>query len=132
MMGFSGWKISLTIIAFAMLNQSYAQINLVENAKSDYQIIVSKQATNLERKAADVLKSYINKISQADLPIVQDHLKAKEFEIVIGNTNRNHSDKQFDNDGFLIKTAANKIFICGQNEQATLWRLSFPRSLSGL
>ncbi|MCX3265574.1 DUF4838 domain-containing protein [Pedobacter agri] len=121
MMGFSGWKICLTIIAFAMLNQSYAQINLVENAKSNYQIIVSKRATNLERKAADVLKSYIDKISKADLPIVQDHLKAKEFEIVIGNTNRNHSDEQFDNDGFLIKTAANKIFIYGQNEQATLY-----------
>ncbi|WP_158542118.1 DUF4838 domain-containing protein [Pedobacter chinensis] len=114
-------KIGLIIIAFAMLTKSYAQMNLVINSKSDYKIILPKHAGISENKAAEILKYYLEKISNAALTIETDVEQASNLEICIGKTNRTSVKEEFLTDGFVIKTIGQKLFIYGNSEKATLY-----------
>lgn len=50
------WRNILIVIGLAMFNRTNAQIVLVTEAKSDYCIVLSKNAGTSERKAAEVLR----------------------------------------------------------------------------
>ncbi|MCK5456594.1 MAG: hypothetical protein KAI45_05650, partial [Melioribacteraceae bacterium] len=94
-----------------------SELVLVDNHQSNYKIIVSSDAQETEKKAADELKKYLQEISGISLEIVSDSEPISDYEILIGNSNRLKtfvSQTDFDSlgkDGFIIKTIGEKIII---------------------
>ena len=104
-----------------------SELVLVDNHQSNYKIIVSSDAQETEKKAADELKKYLQEISGISLEIVSDSEPISDYEILIGNSNRLKtfvSQTDFDSlgkDGFIIKTIGEKIIIVGGEKKGTLY-----------
>ncbi len=100
---------------------NFTEIPLVVKNTSSYQIVVSNK-DNKSDLYASILQDYIYRISKVKLPIVKDNLSIKENEIVIGNTNRTPYDILVsEEDGFVIKTINNRIFINGGKKKGVLY-----------
>ncbi len=103
------------------------QINITDNGRSEYKIVVSSNPVGSDLKAASELQKYIERISGALLPIVDDNSPAGTSEIIIGKNNRiKDADISIDfeelgDDGFVIKTAGDKLYIAGGKEKGTLY-----------
>ena len=100
-------------------------LTLVENGVSEYVIVRGENASASEVTASTELQSYLKQISGAELPIVTDSTEATAKEIVVGKTNR-ETDGMFDreelgNDGFVIKTAGEKLYLVGGEQRGTLY-----------
>jgi hypothetical protein len=95
-------------------------ITLVNNGKSEYSIVRSKNASGHEQSACIVLQNYLEQISGVFIPIIEDNNPESEFEILIGNTNRNKLNENVQIDGFLITIISNKLIISGK-EKGTLY-----------
>ncbi len=103
------------------------KIILADNRQTKYQIVVSAHARAIDLRAADTLKKYLNLVSGADFQIVNDDNPALDFEIIIGNTNRNLSKKYLKKaqalpeDAFLIKTDAQKLLFLGGADKGIIY-----------
>jgi len=100
-------------------------VELVKDGVSEYVIVRGENATEDEIKASTELQSYLKQISGAELPIVTDATPAAAKEIVIGLTNR-ETEGQFDRaeleeDGFIIKTEAGKLWLVGGTYKGPLY-----------
>jgi len=100
-------------------------VNLVTDGVSEYVIVRGENATDYEIKAASELQSYLKQISGAELAIVTDSAAAVEKEIIVGKTNR-EADGAYDraaleDDGFIIKTEAGKLWLIGGDRAGTLF-----------
>jgi hypothetical protein len=102
------------------------RISLVRGGQSGYRIIVSAEATSMEKKAAAELARYIEEITGARLPVETDKSAPKAFEISIGNTNRlnalgiaAHPDA-LEDDGFTLRTVDDKLVILGGKDRGAL------------
>ncbi|WP_316832882.1 DUF4838 domain-containing protein [Pedobacter aquatilis] len=104
-----------------MLKNAHAQLNLVQDSKSAYKIVVPSAASAVENRAASVLKQYISEISNATVEIITDRTPEQPLEICIGKTNRTNSTEKLVNDDFIIKTADKKLLIWGENGKSTLY-----------
>lgn len=91
-------------------------ITLVENGKSEYSIVRSKNASEHELSASIVLQNYLHQISGILIPIIDDTLPGSEFEILIGNTNRTELNESIQDEGFLITIRSNKLIISGKGK----------------
>jgi len=106
---------------------NHHNIMLVQNGQSNYQIVISRSANEIERKAATELQKYIGEISGKLLPIVPDSTRENEFEILIGKSNRiqkllpEFDLSSLEDDGFAIKTEDNKLIILGGKRKGTLY-----------
>ena len=97
----------------------------VQNNISEYVIIRPEGSTESNIKAASELQSYLKKISGVELPIVTDAEAEKEYEILVGYTNRS-AEGQFDTkklgaEGFVIETVGKKLFIAGSGVRGALY-----------
>ncbi len=101
------------------------EIILAENGKTDYSIVISENAAEVEKNAACELAEYLEKISSAKFEIVTDKNPSSEKEIVIGVTNRdgeiNINRSEFGQDGVRILTVGNKLFLTGSKERGALY-----------
>ena len=100
-------------------------IDLVVDGVSEYVIVRGENASLSEITAAIELQSYLKQISGAELKIVTDSVEAVEKEIIVGKTNR-ESVGEFDrnelgDEGFVIKTAGEKLYLVGGEERGTLY-----------
>jgi hypothetical protein len=97
-------------------------INLVSDNKSSYKIILSDSASHWDSLAANELLHYIKEISGVQLPIISDSSTITNEEIIIGINN--HSTEldlsSIHGDGFIIKTAGDKIYFAGAEGKGTL------------
>jgi len=100
---------------------------LVKNGRTDYQIVVSQDASSIERKAAEELQKYLQKITDATLPLVTDDAPARTAEILVGH-NRRLNELRFEiplaelgEDGFILKTSGPKLIIAGGKDKGTLY-----------
>ena len=100
---------------------------IVENGASDYSIVIPAKPSEVESTAASELKTYLQKITGVNLPIVNDNMVryTKESQIFsIGETSmidtlRNTSGSGFDTidydtlneNGFILKTEEKSIFM---------------------
>lgn len=91
-------------------------ITLVENGKSEYSIVRAKNASVNDLSASIVLQKYLQEISGALIPIIDDSTPGSEYEILIGNTNRTELNESIQNDGFLIAIKVNKLIISGRGK----------------
>lgn len=101
------------------------EIILAENGKTDYSIVISENAAEVEKNAACELAEYLKKISSAKFEIVTDENPSSEKEIVIGVTNRdgeiNINRSEFGQDGVRILTVGSKLFLTGGKERGALY-----------
>jgi hypothetical protein len=106
---------------------SFNKIRLVQDGRSDFQIVISQNATQIEEHAANEFRKFIQEISGASLPIVTDSIEENEFEILIGKSNRlqnllpEFDFSSLENDGFAIKTIDKKLIIIGGKSKGTLY-----------
>lgn len=112
---------ALIFLVLMMNGLAKAQLTLVDRGKSNYQIVLSKSAAEVQKKAATVLQNYLKEISSVYLPIVTDDQEKSKYEIRIGKTNRKFIKPQLTSDGFVIKSEGQQLTIYGNNDQATLY-----------
>ncbi|MEP6683359.1 MAG: DUF4838 domain-containing protein [Parafilimonas sp.] len=115
---------AILISCFGFLNiaNCYSQnISLVTNAVSAYKIVVSERNTH-DYAAAKQLSNYINQISGAVIPVINDDASSRENEIVIGN-NRHaaafHLNEDKAGNTCIIKTKGNTLFLYGNNDDSS-------------
>lgn len=99
------------------------KILLVNQGKTDYQIVVSKTRTDAEWNAAFLLKEYIDKVAGVSIPVVYDDEPVRIKEIVVGNTNRQIKSKNLNSeeDFVTIKTEGEKLLISGGSRKGALY-----------
>jgi hypothetical protein len=124
-------KINLSLIAAAVfLSSGSAKIPpliLTMNGGTEYQIVVSHEASEFDLQAASELQGYIEKSSGIIIPIVTDEAPPKTAEIFVGRSRRladlslNIPFEELGDDGFVLKTAGQKLIIAGGREKGTLY-----------
>ncbi len=100
-------------------------LSLIRDKRSVYSIIIPHDAAPSERKAAEELSLYLEKIGGAKLPIFADDVSPTPFEILLGQTNREVAG-MFDREGmgmngFAIRTVGEKLFLAGSDAHGTLY-----------
>ncbi|TFG94081.1 MAG: DUF4838 domain-containing protein, partial [Calditrichales bacterium] len=115
------------LLAFLVLNCSCSkQITLVADGKSDYVIVVSAQATDVEKYAARELKKYIRQASGAELQITDTHdphIKSifVGFKGTPEASSTNLNPAEFGSDEFIIRSSGENILIAGGQPRGTLY-----------
>lgn len=116
-------KLILTFcfILFSFFGKTQS-IEIANNGISKAQIVIPKNATSVEREAADALRSYISRVSGVAVPVVYDVEKSLSSEILVGATSR--TDKNVlsgvDPDGIVIKNSGPKLIISGGKDRGVL------------
>ena len=100
---------------------------LAENGRSEYRIVISKEASPSERHAARELQSFLKQIANVELPIVTDEAEMSGKEIILGR-NRHLEGLNVDIDwgrlgdeGFRIVTAHPHLVIAGGRLRGTMY-----------
>lgn len=100
---------------------------LVQNQKTCYKIVLSRDASPAEQHAAEELKSFLHQISGAVFPICFTDESTGDCEILVGNSSRLSEigfEINFDSlgrEGFQIKTVGNRLIIAGGRPRGTLY-----------
>lgn len=111
----------ILMLCFLMNNSVSAQLKLADKGKSDYKIVISSKANEVEKKSATVLKNYFFEITNVPIPIITDDALPSASEICIGKTNRKLLSEKLSEDGFLIKTVNKRLFIYGNADKSVLY-----------
>ncbi len=106
---------------------SSAATTVIVHGTSSYRIVIPRSPTAVERKAAEELARYLQLISGATLPIVGDSAREQAQEFLIGWTDRTarllpgFDRSVLQEDGFLLKTAGEKVLILGGTRKGALY-----------
>ncbi len=113
-------KNSLLVVLLSLILWGCKQeIRLVTNSQSDYTIILPKDASKEEIRAAEFLNYHLQKISDCELQIVQnDKLPDRNFIQI------RKSDKITSADGFKMSTKDKNIIIEGGNGRGCIYAVS--------
>ena len=90
---------------------------------SGYQIVIPAAANVSGEYAAAELAKYLEKIVGVVFPVVKDDAPVQDKEILIGKTNRfgTPNGAGLKNDGYILRTMGEKLFIYGENDHANLY-----------
>lgn len=96
------------------------------SAGDDYVIVCDEQGLESERKAAEQLAVYLEKITGRSYTIVDDDTAPTEHEIIVGKTNREGSAYQLDRgelepDELRVFTAGSRVVALGEGTRGTLY-----------
>ncbi len=100
---------------------------LINSGKSDYRIVIPRNANDVEKEAASELQKYLKEISGARLPVRKERRRIRKHEILIGNTQQLNKVApemhlpDLKEDGFAIVTADDNLIITGGREKGTLY-----------
>jgi len=117
----------LFLVTGASQADTAGRLMLASGKFSEYKIVISKSATDMEKKAAGELQTYIQKMSGVVLPITSDENPSGSKEIIIGRGSRLsllnvHIDwKKLGDDGFTIRTVGESLVIVGGPVNGTLY-----------
>lgn len=104
----------LVLLVFFGTSCSDKSINLVENGESDYEIVIHGDATKAVHESAEVLNSYIEKISSTRLDIVDESSQTLKKKIYVGNNN----DESLGEHQIKITTSKDNLIISGGSDTA--------------
>ena len=104
-------KILPVFIAILLSAVSFSQIAVVKNGKAAGRIIVNKNSVT-DFKAATLLNTLVNKITDTPLPVMSSGVKARSGDIIIQSLNSDNSLKLTE-DGFNLKVEGSKFYISG-------------------
>ena len=98
---------------------------LFKKGKSDYKIVVAKEASLSEKTAARELQDYLFEVSGARMPIVND-LQTKGKKIIVGYVDGNKALKdvaapQKDDESFTYRSSGKDILIYGGAQRGTMY-----------
>ena len=100
-------------------------LTLSSSGGTDYSIVVSANASEVEKTATNELKKYLDKITSASFEIVDDTAPAREKEIVVGDTNRRDYStlcpEGADDDAVRILTDNGKLYLTGGKARGALY-----------
>ena len=118
-------RLSLTLVLLLFAAGVGAADWLFRDGRSDYQIVIAKEASTSEQTAARELQQYIEKMSGVRLPIVND-LNVQGRRIFVGYNPRvadlTGARKPRQNDeGFTYRTVGHDLFIWGGSERGTMY-----------
>lgn len=95
---------------------------LVEQGESDYVIVVSPSATEIELHAAREFSRLLALSSGVTLPVMQDMKSERKHEILIGVSKRTDIDTtSLGEDGFTIRTKGPRLIIVGGYDKGVLY-----------
>lgn len=103
------------------------EIRLVEAGKSDFTIVLSKDASASEKHAAAELQKFLKEISGAELPIAAEGQARPEQMIVLGDgetfrsLNAGVVLKDLGDEGFAIQTVGPHLVIVGGRLRGTMY-----------
>lgn len=112
----SGWNAS----------QAQAQVSLVNRGKTHSRIVLPANPLPSEQFAAEELQNYLQKISGARLEIVADSVRPASGDILLGQNAHlaalklNIDLTPLGTDGFVLRTARQKLIITGGRPRGTL------------
>ncbi|OGV69217.1 MAG: hypothetical protein A3K19_23370 [Lentisphaerae bacterium RIFOXYB12_FULL_65_16] len=116
-----GWGWATGLLGLLLLGVAGAaenRITLVDKGKSDYVIVVAKDALQTPKFAAQELQSYIEKASGLKLPIVDQPAEGKK-SIFVGESEFTQAlGVQTDGvkpEGFLVRTVGDALVIIGKD-----------------
>ncbi len=112
----------LIIIIYSVTPAQSKLITLVSDNKTGYKIVLSGSASYFDSLAANEFQYYIKEISGVQIPVISDSSSITNKEIIFG---KNNHSKDLDislinNDGFIIKTAGDKIYFAGAEDKGAL------------
>ncbi len=120
----------MTIAAAALMGASALHAEaatLVDGGKSDYQIVLSGEASPSEQWAAEELVEHLRKMTGATLPVRDDDGAVPARAILIGDGKGVRSlGVQIDldslgDDGYVIRTVGDRLVIVGGRKRGTLY-----------
>ena len=116
--------ISLTLILFCAMPAA-ARNWLFRNGKSDYRIVLDRQASPSEKKAAEELQMYIKQISGAQLPITDDATsRGRRIFVGFGSAVADITGAQkpkADDEGFTYRTVGKDLLIYGGAQRGSMY-----------
>lgn len=118
-------KLLLTGILLVLNGNISAADWLFKNGKSDYQIVISTEASTSEQTAAKELQKYIEQMSGVQLPITYD-VKPLGRNILVGYSERvaalTKAEKpEKDDESFTYKTVGHNLVIWGGSQRGTMY-----------
>jgi len=124
-------KITIALIfSLSLFYSCTSEIQIVDNQKSNYKIVLSTDASPYEQRAADELQKYLKEISNTELEIVNDSEPTAEYEILIGSNKRldelniNINFNLLEENGFTIRTVGKKLIIAGGTHKGALYAVN--------
>lgn len=116
--------ISFALILFCALPAA-ARNWLFKNGKSNYRIVLDRQASPSEKKAAEELQMYIKQISGAQLPITDDATsKGRRIFVGFGSAVADITGAQkpeADDEGFTYRTVGKDLLIYGGAQRGSMY-----------
>lgn len=118
------WLTLHLVTMFIITSCSRSQeLVVVNNKVSEYKIVIPKEPTAIEQKAAKVLQQYLQKVSGAQLPVVRGDASAGDAALYIGHTDR--GDKKHPGklppEGYLLQTSGKNMIIMGGSGKGLLY-----------
>ncbi|WP_433901941.1 DUF4838 domain-containing protein [Sphingobacterium puteale] len=116
----------LTLCIFILLSVSDSFSNpifLWKKNNSPYSIVLAKNATDSELKAAEIFQKYFKKKSDLSIPIIYEGSEKGKANLYIGLTNFAKSQIQFNklqNEGYFIGLNGENIIIAGKTVRGTV------------
>ena len=108
----------------------YADAYLFKDGKSEYSVVISENATEPEKFAAEELVRIFYRTTGAELPVINDGDKAfneqnKFISVGDGNIFKTSgvdlNSTDFNYDGFMIKTIGNTVLLNAKEERAKIY-----------
>lgn len=102
-------------------------VTLAGGGTSEYTIVVSSQASDPEKLAAEDLQGYLKKISGATLPIEDDSRKTSPMiRLAVAGKDDLPDEFRFapddaEHDAFIIRTLGKDLYLVGSNERGALY-----------
>ena len=105
----------------------HTELLLARGGKSDYQMVISRTASDMEKHAAEELQRFLAEISAAKLPIVTDDSPVTEHEIILGDNchlqalNIPINFDELGDESFVLRTVEENLVIAGGRIRGTLY-----------
>ena len=116
--------ISFALILFCAMPAA-ARNWLFKNGKSNYRIVLDRQASPSEKKAAEELQMYIKQISGAQLPITDDATsRGRRIFVGFGSAVADITGAQkpeADDEGFTYRTVGKDLLIYGGAQRGSMY-----------
>jgi len=121
------YAIIAILLVGLLANQGGANVNLVQDGRSTYCVVVAKDASISEHYAASEFKRFIQEMSGAMIPYSPDGPTVPENAVLIGDSQAlrslgvNIDFKDLGDEGFVIKTVGDRIIIAGGKLRGTMY-----------
>lgn len=120
------YKQILFLILIAALSGNVSaqkKLVLVNNATSNYKIVIPADANEIEKQAAAVLQDYIQKITNFKIPVTIKISSTSAYQIIVGR-NKIIPQRDLNNlggDGFIIRSVNNTLILTGGTRKGVLY-----------